>query len=102
PLRNQLTLAVDHAFDARWSARGTVRYRASHYRKSNRVLDPDGTLRSLWRIEQLAQADVQVRRRLGPTLNALLEYQFSFNDSTIDAFNYRRHLGLVGVEWTPR
>jgi tetratricopeptide (TPR) repeat protein len=85
--RHRLTAAIDHGV-RRWTVRYQLRWRDSRY--------ADG------RDETLLQSGVQARRRLGGSANALLEYQYSRNDSSVDLFDYDRHLTLVGLEWLPR
>jgi tetratricopeptide (TPR) repeat protein len=75
-----------------------ARYRDSSYRDANRFLD-DGALREERRHDRLAIAGLRFRLRSGQTWNWLLDYQFSRNDSNLDAFGYTRHVAAVGVEW---
>jgi tetratricopeptide (TPR) repeat protein len=101
PLRHRLTLALDHPVAERWLLHWSLRYRDSRYRDPNRVME-GATLREERRVEELVQAGLQLRRWLGAASNWLLEYQYSHNASTTDAFDYQRHVVLTGIEWMPR
>lgn len=102
PLRHRLALSLDHPVAARWWLQWSLRYRHSRYRDPNRFTDSGGTLREERRVEDLAQAGVQARRRISAVFSALLEYQYSRNTSAMDVFDYDRHLALIGVEWLPQ
>ena len=80
------------------SAELRTRYRTSRYADPNRFLD-GGTLREQRRADRLAALGLRVRLRSGPTWNWLLDYQYSRNDSTLDAFGYARHVAALGIEW---
>jgi len=101
PLRQRLGLSLDHAAGDRWVLQWHMRYRYSRYPEANRFME-GGTLREQRRVERLAQAGVQARRRLGLNVNWLLEYQYSDNASTIAAFDYDRHVVSTGFEWLAR
>lgn len=86
--RHRLSVALDHHRGRGWTLRYPLRWRASRY--------ADG------RSENLLQGGVQARRQLGGQANALFEYQYSRNASSVEVFDYDRHLLLVGLEWLPR
>jgi tetratricopeptide (TPR) repeat protein len=98
PLRHRVELLVDHPLGARTTVRWSLRHRDSRNR------DPDtsgGGLVSERHEEQLSQAGVQLRRRLGPATFALAEVQYSRNTATPDTYEYDRATALLGLEWTP-
>jgi tetratricopeptide (TPR) repeat protein len=98
PLRHRVELVVDHRLGARTTLRWSLRHRDSRYR------DPDtsgGGLVAERRTEQLSQAGVLLRRRLGRATFALAEVQYSRNAATPARFEYDRATALLGLEWTP-
>lgn len=101
PLRARLSLAWDRPLEGAWSLLGSLRLRHSHFREPNVFLD-GGSLREQRRTEDLLQAGLRARRRLGDSAGWLLEYQYSRNGASIEEFEYDRHLLLTGLEWLPR
>ena len=75
-----------------------ARYRASRYGEANRFLE-DGALREERRADRLATLGLRLRLRSGATWNWLMDYQYSRNESSLDAFAYERHVAAVGIEW---
>lgn len=100
PLRQRLEAVVEHPAGARTSLRWTARYRDSRYRDPDRYRD-GAVPREERRHERLAQAGLQLRRRLGREAFALLELQYSRNAATPAAFDYDRGVVLLGLEWVP-
>lgn len=100
PMRHRVAVSVSHPASTRWSLQWDLRYRHSEARDPDRFMD-GATLREERRVEDLAQIGIQGRRPLGRRASVLLEYQFSRNLSNRKALDYRRHVFLVGLEWTP-
>lgn len=100
PLRGRVSLALENTAGA-WSLQWSARYRHSRYLDPNRFLD-GGVLRVQRRAENLLQGGLRARCPLGTSFNWLVEYQYSRNTSTIEAFAYDRQLVLTGLEWVPR
>lgn len=75
-----------------------ARWRDSRYADPNRFYQ-DGALREERRRDRLASAGLRFRLRAGETWNWLLDYQYSRNDSTLDAFGYARQVAALGIEW---
>lgn len=100
PLRARLALAWDRPLGGPWTLLGSLRLRYSHYREPNVFLD-GGSLREQRRTEDLLQAGLRARRRLGDSTGWVLEYQYSRSGASIDEFRYDRHLLLTGLEWLP-
>lgn len=100
PLRQRLEAVSEHAAGARTTLRWSLRYRHSRHADADRYLD-GAVVREERRVDRLAQAGVQARRRLAGWGNALVEYQYSRNVSTIPGYDYDRHLVLLGFEFLP-
>ena len=97
PIRNGVALAVPRNGPAGWHVQWNLGYRYSWYR------DPDRSGPTVERrIDTLLEAGARIARQLSSGLFFFADYQFSRNDSSIDAFTYDRHLLQVGVEWTSR
>ena len=101
PMRHRLGLSLDHPLASGWFLQWGVRYRYSYYRDPDRFVQ-GGVLREQRRVEELVDAGLRARRPLGSEINVLLEYQYSHNTSTVDVFNYDRHVVSIGLEWVPR
>jgi tetratricopeptide (TPR) repeat protein len=101
PVRVRLGFDLDRPAGA-WTLRWSLRDRYSAYLDPNRVLDGGGTLVEQRRSENLVQAGLRARRPLARDANLLLEYQYQHNTSSVDGFDYDRHLLLTGLEWLPR
>jgi hypothetical protein len=97
PLRNQVRLAFSHPFGATCTLEWRADYRHSYFRDPNRF--DDGGPVTKRRVEQLTLAGLQLRTRTRAAWDWLLEYQYSHNRSTLEEFEYDRHLLLVGLEW---
>jgi hypothetical protein len=98
PLRTGLALAIGTPSLRHFSTEVRARYRASRYADANRFFE-DGALREETRNDRLAALGLRLRLRSGPTWNWLLDYQYSRNDSSLDAFGYARHVAAFGIEW---
>jgi tetratricopeptide (TPR) repeat protein len=98
PTRTGLAVAVGTPSLRRFSTEVRARYRASRYADANRFLE-DGALREERRTDRLAALGLRLRLRNGPTWNWLVDYQYSRNDSSLDAFGYARHVAAFGIEW---
>jgi tetratricopeptide (TPR) repeat protein len=99
PLRHRFDLALERP-TGRGSWRWTLRWRESRSRDPDRYTQGMAVVEQR-RTESLLQAGVQWRRAFARDLYWLLEYQYSSNDATPDAFDYTRNAGLLGLEWTP-
>jgi tetratricopeptide (TPR) repeat protein len=100
PRRHRFDAALEHPWGTRGSLRWTLRYRDSRYADPDVFLD-GAVPREVRREEQLAQAGVQLRRRLGRETFALVEIQYGRNASTREPYDYDRGTGLLGLEWVP-
>ena len=98
PVRHRVDFVVEHAAGPHATLRWNLRYRHSRYR------DPDvspGLGTEVRRVEDLALAGLQLRRRFSHAVFGLLEFQYSDNDATPQAYAYDRHTALLGLEWVP-
>lgn len=98
PTRAGIGVALGTPALRRYAGEVRARYRNSRYADPNRFLE-GGALREERRTDRLSTVGVRIRMRGGSTLAWLLDYQFSRNESSIDAFGYARHVALLGIEW---
>jgi tetratricopeptide (TPR) repeat protein len=76
----------------------SVAYRHSRFRDDNRLIE-DGTAYTARRIEDLALLGLMLRLQLSPSWSLRLDYRYSNNQSSIDQYDYVRHLAALMVEW---
>lgn len=98
PDRHGVGLSLGIPFGARATLDARLRYRASFYPEANRFM-ADGVRVERTRRDELASFGLRGRVRGGAAWNWLGDVQTSRNRSTIDDYDYTRHVLLLGVEW---
>ncbi|HUR41222.1 MAG TPA: hypothetical protein VM240_08640, partial [Verrucomicrobiae bacterium] len=98
PERRELGLTVSSPVLREYSLELRGRYRTSDYDEPNRF-EQDGVLLKQSRGDTLIATGARLRLRKAQDWNWFADYQFSRNDSSIDAFDYARHVAAIGVEW---
>lgn len=98
PQRHSVGLALGLPDIGRLSSEWRLRYRNSAYPDAD-VTDIGGTLVEREREDRLLSVILRGRLRGGARWNWLGDLQYARNESTVDEFDYARHLLLLGVEW---
>ncbi len=93
PTRHNLRLSGEIPLSPAWTLGGDLRYRVSRYNDDNRSND-GGTER---REDLQLQAGLKLRYELTRNWEALFEYNYTNNDSSIDSYDYDRNLYLFGI-----
>ncbi len=98
PLRHGPLLRVSRTLTPDLTLDVNAGFRHSRYRDVNRYVQ-DGTLRSERRVEDLAYLGGALRLRLGRAWGLRLDYRYTDNDSSLDTYEYTRHLATLALEW---
>ncbi len=91
-LRLSRTLTPDLTLDL------NAAYRRSRYRGVDRFVQDD-TMHVERRVENLAYLGFALRLRVGPAWGLRLDYRYTDNHSSLDPYDYTRHVALLALEW---
>jgi tetratricopeptide (TPR) repeat protein len=94
PLRHGPYLRLSRAFTPRFTADLNLSYRHGRFE------DPDLPQLSLdRRIDELYYLGSALRWRIGSNWGLRLDYRYADNRSTLEVYDYRRHMLQAGLDW---
>lgn len=93
PTRHQIRFGGETGLGSKWIAGGELGARISRYDDADR----SSGSRPVTRQDDQLQLKLRARRPLAYGWEVVLEYGYTFNESNIDLYDYRRNLVLLGV-----
>lgn len=73
-------------------------YRRSRYRDVDRFVQ-DATSHAERRVENMAYLGFALRLRVDPAWHLRLDYRYTDNYSSLDRYDYTRHVAMLALEW---
>lgn len=100
PLRLGLGATLGRNLSQRLLLEGSTHYRYSRYRDDNRYVSGPHLIERR-RIDRQLLLGATARLALDSGWSLRLDYRYTHNPSTVERYDYNRHLALLGLEWTP-
>lgn len=98
PRRHDIGASLSHQLTPRWWLGSRLAYRFSDYPEPY-VLDGETGPQSQTRQDRRTTVSVDLNHQLSALWQVYAEWQLQDNESSLDAYEYRRHEVLLGVEF---
>lgn len=98
PQRHMAEVALRYKVSQRWHVGVAGNYRYSRYADPHRLFDDAGVLDVERRIDQRTQGTLLTEFALSAAWSLRGEWMFRDNQSTLERYDYRRQMAMVGIE----